>query len=58
MRYYADASTMRLAGESTRGPDANPRSLANFPMQANGAEMLRLAWLQGHGAWNTQCPSA
>src|SRR5688572_3130876 len=25
------------------GPDANPRSLSNFPMQANGAEMLRLA---------------
>ena len=25
------------------GPDANPRSLANFPVQANGAEMLRLA---------------
>ena len=25
------------------GPDANPRSLRNFPMQANGAEMLRLA---------------
>jgi hypothetical protein len=25
------------------GPDCNPRSLANFPMQANGAEMLRLA---------------
>ncbi|HOW74054.1 MAG TPA: DNA polymerase [Phycisphaerae bacterium] len=25
------------------GPDANARSLANFPMQANGAEMLRLA---------------
>jgi hypothetical protein len=25
------------------GPRANPRSLANFPMQANGAEMLRLA---------------
>jgi DNA polymerase I len=24
-------------------PDANPRSLRNFPMQANGAEMLRLA---------------
>ncbi len=23
--------------------DSNPRSLANFPMQANGAEMLRLA---------------
>jgi DNA polymerase I len=25
------------------GNRANPRSLANFPMQANGAEMLRLA---------------
>ena len=25
------------------GPEANPWSLANFPMQANGAEMLRLA---------------
>ncbi len=25
------------------GADANPRSLANFPMQANGAEMMRLA---------------
>ena len=25
------------------GSDANPRSLRNFPMQANGAEMLRLA---------------
>jgi hypothetical protein len=25
------------------GPRANPRSLRNFPMQANGAEMLRLA---------------
>ena len=25
------------------GPEANPRSLANFPMQANGAQMLRLA---------------
>jgi hypothetical protein len=25
------------------GPDVNPRSLRNFPMQANGAEMLRLA---------------
>jgi hypothetical protein len=25
------------------GTDANPRSLANFPCQANGAEMLRLA---------------
>jgi DNA polymerase-1 len=25
------------------GEDSNPRSLRNFPMQANGAEMLRLA---------------
>jgi hypothetical protein len=25
------------------GPEANPRSLRNFPLQANGAEMLRLA---------------
>ncbi|MCB1547157.1 MAG: hypothetical protein KDJ41_04880, partial [Hyphomicrobiaceae bacterium] len=25
------------------GPDANPRFLRNFPLQANGAEMLRLA---------------
>jgi hypothetical protein len=25
------------------GPDANPRSLRNFPCQANGAEMLRWA---------------
>src|SRR5437763_8851187 len=25
------------------GPEVNPRSLRNFPMQANGAEMMRLA---------------
>jgi hypothetical protein len=25
------------------GPDVNPRSIRNFPMQANGAEMMRLA---------------
>jgi DNA polymerase I-like protein with 3'-5' exonuclease and polymerase domains len=31
------------------GPNANPRSLRNFPMQGNGAEMLRLAccWSRG-----------
>jgi hypothetical protein len=29
------------------GPDPNPRSLMNFPMQANGAEMLRLACIAG-----------
>jgi hypothetical protein len=28
---------------ATGRPLANPRSLRNFPMQANGAEMLRLA---------------
>ena len=25
------------------GPNPNPRSIANFPMQANGAEMMRVA---------------
>ncbi len=29
------------------GQDPNPRSLRNFPMQANGAEMLRLACIAG-----------
>jgi hypothetical protein len=29
------------------GPETNPRSLRNFPMQANGAEMLRLAAILG-----------
>ncbi len=29
------------------GKDSNPRSLRNFPMQANGAEMLRLACIYG-----------
>lgn len=29
--------------EVRTGPDANPRSMRNFPLQANGAEMLRLA---------------
>jgi DNA polymerase-1 len=29
------------------GADPNPRSLMNFPMQANGAEMLRLACCLG-----------
>jgi len=34
----------RLPGWTVRiGSDANPRSLRNFPCQANGAEMLRLA---------------
>jgi hypothetical protein len=29
------------------GRDVNPRSLMNFPMQANGAEMMRLAAIAG-----------
>jgi hypothetical protein len=29
------------------GPGVNPRFLRNFPMQANGAEMLRLACIHG-----------
>ena len=29
------------------GPQSNPRSLSNFPMQANGSEMLRLACCLG-----------
>jgi DNA polymerase-1 len=35
------------------GPEANPRSLRNFPLQANGAEMLRLAccYLTEAGVW-------
>jgi hypothetical protein len=31
----------------TAGSNPNPRSLRNFPMQANGAEMLRLACIMG-----------
>jgi len=30
------------------GPNSNPRSLRNFPIQANGAEMLRLAVILAH----------
>jgi DNA polymerase I len=37
------------------GVDANPRSLANFPMQANGAEMLRLACCLATEARTTVC---
>ncbi len=32
------------------GANPNPRSLRNFPMQANGAEMLRLACIMGIAA--------
>lgn len=39
------------------GPDANPRSLRNFPMQANGAEMMRLAaCLATERGINVCCP--
>lgn len=37
------------------GPDANPRSLRNFPLQANGAEMLRLACILATEAGVTIC---
>jgi hypothetical protein len=37
------------------GVDPNPRSLRNFPMQANGAEMLRLACMFGVEAGITIC---
>jgi hypothetical protein len=50
---WSDAVEMRamLAGQLQAafgwmvhvGPNANPRSLRNFPLQANGGEMLRLA---------------
>lgn len=32
------------------GPDPNPRSLRNFPIQGNGAEMLRLSIILAHEA--------
>jgi DNA polymerase I-like protein with 3'-5' exonuclease and polymerase domains len=39
------------------GTNANPRSLGNFPMQANGAEMLRLACcLLTENGINVCCP--
>ena len=37
------------------GVDPNPRSLRNFPMQANGAEMLRVACILGVEAAITIC---
>ena len=39
--------------------NSNPRSLRNFSMQANGAEMLRIACSSGTDAWNSDlCASA
>jgi len=37
------------------GGDANPRSLRNFPLQANGAEMLRLACCMATESGVTVC---
>ncbi|MFO0852418.1 MAG: DNA polymerase [Gemmataceae bacterium] len=37
------------------GPDAKPLSMRNFPMQANGAEMLRLACCEATEAGITVC---
>jgi hypothetical protein len=37
------------------GPDPNARSLRNFPMQANGAEMLRIACIRLHEAGIRVC---
>ena len=41
-----DRHGLRLAAAFDRG-GTNPRSLRNFPMQANGAEMLRIACILG-----------
>ena len=39
------------------GPNVNPRSLRNFPMQAHGAEMMRLtACLATEGGVTVCCP--
>jgi DNA polymerase-1 len=41
---YLNGSLYTAFGWTLRiHPDSNPRSLRNFPMQANGAEMLRIA---------------
>lgn len=37
------------------GPDVNPRSLRNFPVQGNGAEMLRLACIRATRAGVRVC---
>src|SRR5262249_51238645 len=37
-------------------PNVNPRSLRNFPMQANGAEMMRLACCLATERGITVCP--
>ncbi|MBM48267.1 MAG: hypothetical protein CMP27_00340 [Roseibacillus sp.] len=43
-RAYLTGSLETVFGWRIRvGDRANPRSFANYPMQANGAEMLRLA---------------
>ncbi len=37
------------------GPNANPRSIANFPMQANGADMMRIAAIAATEAGTEVC---
>jgi len=52
---YLDGAMYRLSARTLFGwhlctkADANPRSIRNFPMQANGAEMLRIACCFGGG---------
>ena len=43
MRSFREASPRSSAGGCNSSPGFNPRFFRNFPMQANGAEMLRLA---------------
>lgn len=45
----------RLGWRIKVGPETNPRSLRNFPMQANGAEILRLACCLATEAGITVC---
>ena len=57
----ADAAFLKLKIKSVFGwpltisSQANPRSVRNFPMQANGAEMLRLATIALQQAGITVC---
>src|SRR5829696_8663237 len=50
---YLDGAMYRLSARSVFGwhlctkADPNPRSIRNFPMQSNGAEMLRIACCLG-----------
>ena len=51
------ANINAMVSEVIASSKANPRSLANFPMQANGAEMLRLACcIATEAGINVCCP--